>query len=178
MTLSSEAPPTPELDPDIAPPTPTGPVRQRVGELIEQPPDDLESQTTELTEDERQDFTRLITVGRRTKKIIVADHPVWIQTLRSADEIRIGLYTKPYLDSQAFARSYQVAVCAAGIREVDGMPVFNSLSEITDEDEIFNKKVEVISQYYPIVITQIYEAIRNLEREYSELLIKLGKATG
>ena len=134
---------------------------------------------TELTADERRDFASLMTCGRRSKTITVMGHPVVIHTLTTADEMRIGLFTKKYLETQVgFQRAYQVAVCAAGIREVQGQPLFSSLREVTSEDEIFDKSVEEIQKYYPIVISQIYQGIMDLEREFAELAIKLGKLTG
>ena len=120
-----------------------------------------------------------MTCGRRSKTITVMGHPVVIQTLTTADEMRIGLFTKKYLDSQlGFQRAYQVAVCAAGIRELQGRPLFTSLREITSEDEIFDKSVEAVQKLYPIVVTQVYQGIMDLEREFAELAIKLGKLSG
>jgi hypothetical protein len=176
MTTASDAPPTPEIDPDIAPPAPPGETRQVVGDLIEAEVE--EPEVTELSTEERNDFATLMTVGRRSKKISILGHTVTIQTLRTSDEMRIGLYTKPYLESQGFARAYQVAICACGIREVDGAPLYSSLTEVVDEDEAFDKRVEKMEQYYPIVVTKIYQKIMELEREFAELAIKLGKADG
>jgi hypothetical protein len=168
----------PAVEPDLAPPT-----RRRVDDLIEQdaelPEPEEAPEVTTLTEQERRDFTSLLTCGRRSKTITVMGHPVVIQTLNTADEMRIGLYTKPYLETQlGFQRAYQVAVCAAGVREVQGKPLFTSLREITSEDEAFDKSVEEIKKFYPIVVTQIYQAIMDLEREFADLAIKLGKLKG
>jgi len=176
MTAASDAPPTPEIDPDIAPPAPPGEDRQVVSELIDVEVE--EPEVTELTTEERNDFATLMTIGRRSKKISILGHTVTIQTLRTSDEMRVGLYTKTYLESQGFARAYQVAVCACGIRDVDGNPLYSSLIENPDEDELFDKKVAKLEQYYPIVITKIYAKIMELEREFAELAIKLGKADG
>lgn len=178
QSASPDVPPTPEVDPDIVPPPPPSspPVdRVRVGELVtEEIPD---PEVTTLTPAERLDLTNLMTIGRRTKKISVMDHPVTIRTLMSADEIRIGLHTKQYLETQAFARAYQVAVCACGIVDVDNVPLFQSL-EIVDEQVIFDKNVDKLSNYYPLVIDRMYKAIRDLEREYADLLDKMGKLDG
>jgi hypothetical protein len=177
--LSEEdIPVDPTVDPEITPPSES---RRRVAEPVEltdvEPPELVP--TTELTDTERRDFASLMTCGRRSKTITVMGHPVVIQTLTTADEMRIGLYTKKYTDTQlGFQRAYQAAVCAAGVREVQGGPLFTSLREITSEDEIFDKSVEAVSKFYPIVITQIYQGIMDLEREFAELAIKLGKLSG
>ncbi len=173
---SEEIPVDPTVDPDLDPPSGN---RRIVGELIEVEDEPTEPEVTTLTNDERRDFASLLTCGRRSKKISVMGHTVVIQTLKTGDEMRVGLYTKKYLESQlGFQRAYQVAVCAAGIREVQGKPLFHSLSPETNEDEIFDKSVEAVMNYYPVVVTQIYQAIMDLEREFAELAIKLGKLQG
>lgn len=178
---SQDTPVDPAVEPGLAPPTtPAGETRRVVGELIESPgEDDAPPPVTELTDQERRDFASLLTCGRRSKTITVMGHPVVIQTLTTADEMRIGLFTQKYADTQlGFQRAYQVGVCAAGIREVQGKPLFSSLREITSEDEIFDKSVEAVREFYPIVVTQVYQAIMDLEREFAELAIKLGKLSG
>ena len=176
MSIENAAPPVdPTIDPDIEPPRPSD-TRRIVGELIE--PQRPETDVTELTAEERADFSKLLTIGRRVKKVVIMDHPVTIRTLTTADEMRIGLYTKEYLESQGFSRAYQVGTCAAGIIEIDGAPPYKPLSEKEDKAAVFAKNAEKISEYYPIVISQIYDAIIALEREFAELAIKLGKIKG
>ena len=183
MTTSAqptvETPDDPAVEPGLAPPPPPPQDRRVVGELIEETVQTGEPPVTELTDAERRDFAALMTCGRRSKTITIMGHPVVIQTLTTGDEMRIGLYTKRYLDTQlGFQRAYQVAVCAAGIREVQGKPLFRELREITSDDEIFDKSAQAVQEFYPIVITQIYQAIMDLEREFAELAIKLGKLSG
>lgn len=176
-----EAPVDPAVDPELAPPTPPTEVRRMVGDevLAEEEALPPPVQVTELTDEERRDFASLMTCGRRSKTITVMGHPVVIQTLTVADEMRIGLYTKAYADTQlGFQRAYQVGVCAAGVRQVQGKPLFSSLREVTSEDEIFDRSVEEIRKFYPVAITQIYQGIMDLEREFAELAIKLGKLKG
>lgn len=177
-TQVEDIPADPTVEPDLAPPTPPSQERRVVGELIEEEVVEEKPETV-LTDAERRDFAALLTCGRRSKTITVMGHPVVIQTLTTGDEMRIGLCTKKYTDTQlGFQRAYQVAVCAAGVREVQGKPLFSSLKEITSEDEIFDKSFEAVSEFYPVVVTQIYQAIMDLEREFAELAIKLGKLTG
>ena len=178
-TTVAEAPVDPAHEPDLAPPD-----RRLVGAADESGDDGAAEapaveEVTELTDQERQDFASLMTCGRRSKTITVMGHPVVIQTLTTADEMRIGLFTKRYTDTQlGFQRAYQVAVCAAGIREVQGRPLFTSLREVTSQDEVFDRSVDAVKEFYPVVVTQVYQAIMDLEREFAELAIKLGKLPG
>lgn len=179
---SEDVPVDPTVDPDIKPPEPVKTVKREedrtiVGQLVEVEEEE-EPEAPTLTNQERQDFAMLMTVGRRRRTINVMDHQVDIQTLKSADEMRIGLHTKPYLESQGFQRAYQLGVCAAGIVEIKNQPLWKSLREITDPEEIFAKNVEALSDFYPIVIAQIYSEIMKLEREFADLAIKLGKYSG
>lgn len=172
---AGDSPIDPSIDPGLEPPAEN---RRVVGELIEETVTE-EPEVTTLTDQERQDFTSLMTCGRRSKTITVMGHPVVIQTLTTADEMRIGLFTKAYTETQlGFQRAYQVAVCAAGVRQVQGKPLVTSLRETTSADEIFDQKVAALQEFYPVVITQIYQAIMDLEREFAELAIKLGKLSG
>lgn len=170
-TSSSEAPVDPAFDPDLVPPE----IRRLVEEPEEAPDEDKVPEVTTLTDEERRDLTTLMTVGRRVKTLTVMNHRIKVQTLKSADEMRIGLYTKPYLGSQGFARAYQVAVCAAGIMEVDGSPLYSSLRQEKDPDALFAKCIEQVEQFYPMVVSQIYDEISGLEKEFAELAEKLGK---
>ncbi|ACH62127.1 tail assembly chaperone [Mycobacterium phage Myrna] len=193
MTQPSEDRPVDtSIDPDIRPPDrealaaleESGETENRriVGELIEVAEEAPAEPEITLTHEERQDFERLLTVGRRYKTINVADHDIRIRTLKTADEMRIGLYTKPYLESHAFARAHQVAVIASGLVEIrkNGVEqeLWTSLKEVTDPDEIFAKNVDALKEFHPPVIAKIYEEIMNLEREFAQLAVKLGKLLG
>ena len=174
--------PIPQEEPQIRRPEPFIPLENEEREKVATPEQEIAAEgelLTELSDEERLWFETLLTVGRRSKTITVMGHPVVITTLTTADEMRIGLFTKPYLDTQlGFQRAYQVAVCAAGIRELQGRPLFTSLSQVTSEDEVFDRNVEAVQKLYPIVVTQVYQAIIDLEREFAELAVKLGKLSG
>lgn len=198
---AEEVVPTPEVDPDIAPPSkprqgrarppvhggpvidPTKADRIRVDDMTVPTLDDEPEEesdkvpVTVLSDDERLDFSSLLTVGRRSKKLMIADHEVTIETLTVADEMRIGLYTKPHMGSQGFSHAYRVGVLASGIREVNGQPLFRTLKELS-RDEHFDKAVSVVEQYYPIVVDRLFTEIMNLDREFAELAIKAGKLPG
>lgn len=169
--------PVPPIDPDLRPPEQF---------IVDDPfPDDEvpepepeQEQVTELSDQERLLFGQLLTVGQRSKTINVLGHTVTIQSLRVSDDLRIGLYCKAYEDTKAYQRAYQVAVCAAGIRAINGIPLYQSLTGAEGDDEVFDHKVEVLKDYYPVVITEIYRAVMDLDQEFVELAIKLGKLKG
>lgn len=201
---AEEVVPTPEVDPDIAVPSkprqrrhnrpdvhvgpvidPTKADRIRVDDMTvpnlddDEPEDEAEQEVpvTVLSEDERLDFSSLLTVGRRSKRLMIADHEVTIETLTVADEMRIGLYTKPHMGSQGFSHAYRIGVLASGVREINGQPVFRTLKELSKQ-EYFDKAITVFEEYYPIVVDRLFTEIMNLDREFAELAIKTGKLPG
>lgn len=151
--------------------------RRVVGEIITE---EIESEdpVVELTNEERALFRTLMTVGKRSKIIAVMDHSVLIETLNIDDELRVGLSCQEYEGTKAFARAYQLAVCAAAIKEVDGIPLYQSLSDDAEPAEIFTKKLEKLRKYYPVVLYKIYRGVLELEQEFAELVEKLGKQQG
>ena len=133
---------------------------------------------TELTDEERLWFSTLMTVGRRAKTIEVMGHTVVIQNLNTDDDLRVGLFCREFQGAPpADQRSYQLAVCAAGIRTINGLPVYQPISEVS-ADEAFTARVDRLRKYYPVVITRIYREILALDGEFVELAQKLGKLEG
>jgi len=140
---------------------------------------DDEGKVTELTPAERQLFSSLLTLGRMTDIVDVFGHPVEIESLSVGDDQRIGLYCKEYQDAPpADSRSYQIAVCAAGVRQLDHKPLYQPLSDEESAQSIFVKRAAEIEKLYPAVVTEIYRAIMNLDIKFAELLDKLGKQKG
>lgn len=151
--------------------------RRVVGEIITEEIEQ-EDPVVELTDEERALFRSLMTVGKRTKTISVLDHSVFIETLNIDDELQVGLACKEYEGTKAFARAYQLAVCAAAIKEVDGLPLYQSLSDNAEPSEVFAKKLDKLKKYYPVVLYKIYRSVLELEQEFAELVDKLGKQQG
>lgn len=151
--------------------------RRVVGELVTEEVE-TEDPVVELTDEERSLFRSLMTVGKRVKTLAVMDHSVLIETLNIDDELQVGLACREYEGTKAFARAYQLAVCAAAVKEVDGIPLYQALSEDTEPSEAFAKKLEKLKKYYPVVLYKIYRGVLELEQEFAELVEKLGKQQG
>ena len=130
------------------------------------------------TADERDQFRTLMACGKRPKTIDVLGHTVEIESLNVDDDLRIGLFTKDYRDSDAYARAIHVGTCAAGIRTVDGRLLYTPISSEESSETIFRAKVKVLLKYYPVVVTEIYREILMLDAEFAELATKLNLLTG
>jgi len=171
----------PQEEPQIRPPEPFIPLENEERQKVATPEQEVAAEgelVTELSDEERLWFEALLTVGRRSKTITVLGHEVVIQNLNTDDDLRIGLFCKEFQGAPpADSRAYQLATCAAGIRSVDGSPLYQPLGNNSDQ-EAFDQKLSRLREYYPVVITQIYREILSLDGEFMELAQKLGKLNG
>ena len=171
----------PQEEPQIRPPEPFVPLENEEREKVATPEQEIAAEgelLTELSDEERLWFETLLTVGRRSKTITVMGHEVVIQNLNTDDDLRIGLFCKEFQNAPpADSRAYQLATCAAGIRSIDGQPLYQPLGGNSDQ-EAFDQKAARLRAYYPVVITQIYREILSLDGEFMELAQKLGKLKG
>jgi hypothetical protein len=175
--LTTEPPPFIEPSKSIPTPVPQTPPEEmeETRRLVDGP---VEEDVYSPTPEERAQFATLLACGKRSKKIDVLGHEVAIESLNVDDDLRIGLYTRPYRDSDAYARAIHIGTCAAGIRSVDGRLLYTPLSSDETSESIFDHKVEKLLKFYPVSVTEIYREILNLDAEFAELAIKLKKLTG
>ncbi len=166
------APQEPIPVPPPAPPEEFVETRRVVGELIE------DEKVFTPTDEERQQFITLMSCGKRTKVIEVLGHSVGIESLNVDDDLRIGLFTKDYRESDAYARAVHIGTCAAGVRTIDGRLLYTPISEDETPESVFQAKVTKLLKFYPVSITEIYREILNLDAEFGELAMKLGKLKG
>lgn len=121
-------------------------------------------------------FEELLLIGRREKQISVAGHRILLSTMNTDVELQIGLLTKEFMGSDAYARAYKASVVAASIKEIDGRPLYQPLSPgEEDTTTVVRKKFEKVREYYPIIVDMIYNRVMELEQELFPLVEKLKK---
>lgn len=176
------APPNPQVMASTDPtevPSPPSPSPGEEGESGGRVVGNLgDTQEVELSPEEQVNFASLLTCGRRSKTLHILDHTVVVQTLSCADDLRVGLYAKEYAASVGEQRAYHVAVAAAAIRSINGSPIVPTLFEQPDEDALFDQKVKVVEKMYPTVVSRIYKGALAAEKEFVELVDRLGKSFG
>ena len=167
---------TAEPEGDQTPPEET-PDRIRVDNDAEDEEVDApeEPDHTELTEEERENFRDLLTVGRRTKTVELFDHKVVLASLNVDDEVMIGQATKDFVGSQTFPRVWQSATVAASIRSVDGEAWGQSMFADAEPEVRFSSKWKKVRRMYPLVVQALYNEVTTMEAEFAELARKLGK---
>lgn len=138
--------------------------------------DDIdEDEETKFSEEDRATFASLMTVGQRIRTFSVLGHEVKMMTPTVDDELRVALASKEFRETEGFVRSYQAAVVACCLREIDGKPVYRSLSQRPDPAEAFDKKLDKVKAMYPLTVSMLYQKVVEMEQEYAEMAQKLGK---
>lgn len=163
----------PEEMPEELVPPPGQPRQEDRHPVDDAPP--VGAEPLELSPEEQVMFASLLTCGRRSKTVTIFDHTVVVQTLCGDDDLRIGLYVKDYSNTLGEQRAYQIAVAAAGIRTINGKPLVPTLYEGADPDNMFDQKVTKVGQMYPFVISKIYAAVMDAEKEFVVLAERLKK---
>lgn len=153
-----------------------GETRRLVSEPLADAPDDVNEGIVWSPEPvEREAFATLLTCGKTSKVVDVMGHAVGVESLNVDDDLLIGLFTKDYLGTEAYARAIQLATCAAGVRTVDGAPLYQPLAPTEPKETAFRARLQILRQYHSSVIMGIYPNILNLDVEFGALLEKLGK---
>lgn len=131
----------------------------------------------ELTDEEEDEVVDLINAGRKEKFVTVFNRRIQLRTLTIREELKVSDITKLYIGTDGYARAYRVAVVAAAIRSIDGKLLFNPISD-KEFDDIITKKYEILLDYFPLAVDQIYNEYRDMELELLALVQKLGKSQG
>lgn len=159
---------------------PEEPDRVKVGDDLEDPESEgsesrPEDNRTDLTDEERRQLVSLMTLGKRLKTVNILGHEVVLSSLMSEDELLIGDYVRPYMDTLAQARAYQIATVASAVRKVDGEQWGVSLSEHPAPEDGFQLRVDKVKKFHPLVLQYIFNECREIETEFADLARKLGK---
>lgn len=128
-----------------------------------------------FTPEESEDFQNLLVVGRLSETVSILGHPITIRTLSVEEDLAVGLIIKPYLGSNSYERAYKTAVCAACVRDIDGEPFGLPLRSDVNAYEVLQYKFDLINKYYPILLDEVYERFKNLEKKLLPTVSRLGK---
>lgn len=131
----------------------------------------------ELTDTEETEVVDLIHAGRKESWPVVFGRKIHLRTLTIEEELKVSEITKPYIGTDAYARSYRTAVVAAAIRTIDGELLFNPLSE-SEFENLIAEKFKKLLDWYPLGVDQVYARYRDMELELLALVEKLGKSSG
>ena len=136
-----------------------------------------ETEEPVLTDEEEDEVVDLINAGRKERFVEVFNRMIHLRTLTIEEELKVSEITKPYLGSDGYHRAYRTAVVAAAIRKIDGKLLFNPIVD-SEFDQIIMKKFEILLDYYPLAVDQIFARYQEMEKELFELVQKLGKSSG
>lgn len=163
-------------DDGLIPPDPDALLEQRRIE-IKEAAEKAATEEPNLTEEEEDEVVDLANAGRKDKFFEVFNRKIHLRTLTIGEELQVSDITKPYIGTDGYARCYRTAVVAAAIRTVDGKLLFNPIAD-SEFDQIIRKKFEILLDYWPLAVDQIYARYRDMELELLALVEKLGKSSG
>lgn len=163
-------------DDGLMPPDPDALLEQRRAEIKEAAAKEEETEPV-LTDEEEDEAVDLVNAGRKERWPVVFGRRIHLRTLTIGEELKVSEITKPYIGTDGWGRAYRTAVVAAAIRTMDGKLLFNPMSD-KEFDEIIKHKYEILMEYYPLGVDQIYSEYREMELELLALVEKLGKSQG
>lgn len=132
----------------------------------------------EPTDEERDQFATLLNCGKRSAVVTVMGHKVGIESLNVDDDLRVGLFTQHYLGTEAYGRAVALATCAAGVRTIDGRMLYTPISVDESPESIFDAKLEKLRGYHASAIMEIHPHILQLDIDFANLAVSLGKLKG
>lgn len=147
----------------------------RVGEPEAEPEDEDEDPIEVFSKEDRDTFASLMTIGTRSREFSVLGHVVKMKTPNTDDELRVAQASKEFRETEGFVRSYQAAVLACTLVEVNGEPIFQSLTPVEDPQERFEQTLKKVRQMYPLVVSMLYQKVIEMEQGYADMAHKLGK---
>lgn len=197
----SDVPVDPSIEPGIKPPKAKSPRpdlvpdeelfdRKKVGsddDFVDVEVDDdldipahlLRDQPDPMSDEMRYDMREMIYIGKAEEEVDICGHTVIVQTLQSESELFVGRYTKEYKGTDFYARAYQIAFCAVGVKSIDGRPIVPSpLSPEDDGYSYFKAKADKLVKYYPVTVAKMYDAVTELEKKTAAKIDSLVKSDG
>jgi len=114
----------------------------------------------------------LMNVGRLTKQISLYGDDIRLRTLKSGEELEIGLLISKWTGTPEEGRAFAVATVSAAIESLNGRPLVQQLGPSKD-DELRRKFDFVRTKWYWITIQEIYEEYIQLQQEQVRALEEL-----
>lgn len=162
-------------DDGLMAPDPEALLEQRMAEL--KAAEKAAEENPELTKEEEDEAVELVHAGRKDAHFTLFRRAIHLRTLTIEEELKVSEITKQYIGTDGYPRAYRTAVVAAAIRTIDGEFLYNPLST-AEFDDIIRHKYNVLLDYYPLAVDQIYARYRDMELELFALVEKLGKSSG
>lgn len=121
----------------------------------------------------KEDFQKLLTLGKLTATFKWANHTFRIRTLTNKELLQIGVLHQPYMGTMSDIRAYATILAAGCLESVDGKQIFFPMSK--DDDELESKYKYINENYYSWTIDAIYNNYLRLEAKVEEIIKTMGK---
>lgn len=142
-------------------------------EIVEEKPVAELEEDLIFDENYKEDFKKLLTLGKLTATFKWANHTFRIRTLTNKELLQIGILHQPYMGTMSDIRAYATILAAGCLESVDGKQIFFPMSK--DDDELESKFKYMNENYYFWTIDAIYNNYLKLERKVEEVIKAMGK---
>jgi hypothetical protein len=113
----------------------------------------------------------LLHVGRLTKEVNSYGNTIVLRTLKSGEELELGVIIKKYADTPEEGRAFAVATVAASIESLNGKPLVNRLGP--DDEDYLRRSFNIVRKWYWPVIEGLYEECVLLRKDQVAALQEL-----
>ena len=133
-------------------------------------PAPIEEKQEEVSDQLSEDLSILISLGKLQTSFDFWGHNFTMTTLKINEELQAFSLATPYKDTiDGGARALTIALVAAALENVDGVPLVNALGP-NDITVIPRKFQYILENYY-------WELVENLYSKYNELMKRVSDAT-
>ena len=133
---------------------------------------DDESEDSIFPQEHMEPLRGLLFLGKLENEVFYGGHSFLLRTLTEGELLRVGQLCKPYVGTMAESESRRMYVVAAAIEMVDGQSIVRPYKD--GEDLIYTKSREV-RQWYPAVISFLFDEYIKLEKTSIEVSNALKK---
>lgn len=124
-------------------------------------------------EESKRSLRGLLYLGELTDEFTYAGHEFAIKTLTEGELLKAAQLVAKYEGTVGHGIAHRCAIVSASLVRVDGEELYQPLSETEDEAL---KRFDVVLEWYPVVIDQIFNKCLALDQTAAALGERLGKA--
>lgn len=135
--------------------------------------EDMSAAEMKFPQEHKEALRGLLYLGSLTDVFAYAGHEFEVQTLREGQLLKAAQLVAQYERTLGHELAYNCALVSASILSVDGEPLYTPIAK--DED-LPRKRFEVVLNWFPIVVDNVYVKILELDIAAAAIGVELGKA--
>ena len=118
----------------------------------------------------------LLFLGYLEDEFDYAGHRFVIHTLTQGELLIASNLIERYESTIGRNRAYKASILACAVKSVDGQPLYQPLSESEAKEDMTRKAFDVVLQWFPNVVDELYDRFEHLDRQVSSVVKSLGES--